>query len=136
MREHDLRVWFAPEDIKGGEKLHEQIDRAIQVHDRLLLVLSADSIKSTWVRDEIRRARKAEVRDGRRKLFPIRLLDYEALADWNSFYADLGEDLAEEIREYFIPDFSKWKDHDTFEKAFAELLRDLKQEESTSAKSE
>jgi hypothetical protein len=37
MRAEQLRVWFAPEDIKGGEKLHEQIERAIQLHDRLLL---------------------------------------------------------------------------------------------------
>ena len=42
--------------------------------------------------------------------------------------ADTGKDLATEIREYFIPDFSNWKDHDSFEKAFNRLLRDLKAE--------
>jgi hypothetical protein len=26
-----------------------------------------------------------------------------------------GEDLAEEVRGYFIPDFSDWKSHDDFE---------------------
>ncbi len=40
MRGEKLRVWFAPEDMQGGQKLIEQIDRAIQVNDRLLLVLS------------------------------------------------------------------------------------------------
>ena len=30
-----------------------------------------------------------------------------------------------------IPDFSNWKDHDSFEMAFARLLRDLKSDEST-----
>ena len=40
MRDERLRVWFAPEDIKGGQKIHEQLERAIQVHDRLLIVLS------------------------------------------------------------------------------------------------
>jgi hypothetical protein len=35
MREAELRVWFAPEDMRGGDKLYDQIDRAIQVHDRL-----------------------------------------------------------------------------------------------------
>jgi hypothetical protein len=34
--------------------------------------------------------------------------------------------MAREIREYFIPDFSYWKDHDAFEAAFARLLKDLK----------
>ncbi len=128
-----LRVWFAPEDIQGGKHIHEQIDRAIQVHDRLLLVLSEHSMKSKWVSDEIRRARKAELKENRRKLFPIRLVDFETITRWECFDADLGEDLAVEIRRYFIPDFSNWKDHDSFEKAFARLLKDLKAEESTGA---
>ena len=38
LRGEKLRVWFAPEDMQGGQKLSEQIDRAIQVNDRLLLV--------------------------------------------------------------------------------------------------
>ena len=35
-----LRVWFAPEDMRGGRKNAEQIDEAIRLYDRLLLVLS------------------------------------------------------------------------------------------------
>ena len=46
MRGEKLRVWFAPEDMQGGQKLIEQIDRAIQVNDRLLLVLSEHSMNS------------------------------------------------------------------------------------------
>ncbi len=130
MRDEGLRVWFAPEDMQSGKKLHEQVDEAIRVFDKLLLILSPASINSKWVRDEIRRARKSEIREGRRKLFPIRLMDYQGLEQWKSFYADLAEDLAEEIREYFIPDFSNWKDHDSFEAAFARVLKDLKAEES------
>ncbi len=135
MRNAGLRVWFAPEDIEGGKKIHEQVERAIQDHDRLLLVLSEHSIDSQWVRDEIRRARKAEVMQGRRKLFPIALVPFESLSVWESFYADLAEDLAEEVREYYVPDFSNWKDSDFFEAAFDKLLRDVKKNagEATSA---
>ena len=130
MRDEKLRVWFAPEDIKGGEKLYEQIERAIQVHDRLLIVLSERSLQSKWVMTEIRRARKVELKENRRKLFPIRLVDYETLQAWECFDADTAEDLASEVRQYFIPDFSNWKEHDDFEKAFARLLRDLRAEEA------
>jgi uncharacterized protein YjbI with pentapeptide repeats len=126
MRQEKLRVWYAPEDIKGGRKLHEEIFRAIQIHDKLLLVLSEDSMKSEWVMTEIRRARKIERDENRRKLFPIRLVDFEAIQRWECFDADSGRDLAIEVREYYIPDFSKWKDHDAFEAEFAKLLRDLK----------
>jgi uncharacterized protein YjbI with pentapeptide repeats len=126
LQDEQIRVWFAPEDIKGGEMLEEQIDRAIQVHDRLLIVLSRNSLQSQWVLTEIRKARKAEGKEKRRKLFPIRLVSFEELLDWQCVDADSGSDLAREVRQYFIPDFSNWKDRDSFETAFSRLLRDLK----------
>jgi hypothetical protein len=33
------RLYAAPHDIMGGRKIHEQIDEAIRVHDKLLLIL-------------------------------------------------------------------------------------------------
>jgi hypothetical protein len=126
MRSENLRVWFAPEDMKGGRKLHEEIFRAIQIHDKLLLVLSENSMKSEWVTTEIRRARKVEREEDRRKLFPIRLVSFEEILQWECFDADSGKDLAVELREYYMPDFSHWKDHDAFETEFAKLLRDLR----------
>lgn len=78
---------------------------------------------------EIRRARKVEREENRRKLFPIRLVDFDAIQKWECFDADSGKDLAVEMREYFIPDFSNWKDHDAFETTFDKLLRDLKAQE-------
>lgn len=62
------------------------------------------------------------------KLFPIRLVSFDRIRDWRCNDADTGEDLAEKIREYHIPDFSNWKDHDAFQDAFADLLRDLRDE--------
>jgi hypothetical protein len=78
---------------------------------------------------ELRKARKAERQSGKRKLFPVRLVDFETLRDWECFDADGGKDLAVELREYFIPDFSNWKSHDAFESAFVRLLKDLRAEE-------
>ena len=83
-------------------------------------------MKSEWVKTEIAKARKREVREKRQVLFPIRLCSFEALRDWECFDADTGKDSAREIREYYIPDFSNWKDHDSYQEAFARLLRDLK----------
>lgn len=126
LRDAGLRVWFAPEDIRGGEKLYEQIDRAIQVHDKLLIVLSDNSMQSEWVITEIRNARKKEQYEKQRKLFPIRLVDFAVIKSWECFDADSGKDLAIEVREYFIPNFSNWKHYDEFEAAFNKLLKDLK----------
>ena len=126
LRSKRVRCWFAPHDVQGGRKLHEQIDEAIRLHDKLLLILSRHSMESEWVKTEIAKARKREVRDQRRVLFPIRLAPFETLRDWECFDADTGKDSAREIREYFIPDFSNWKSHDSYQQAFQRLISDLK----------
>ncbi|MGA2980920.1 MAG: hypothetical protein ABSD76_15135 [Terriglobales bacterium] len=42
--------------------------------------------------------------------------------------------MAEEIREYYIPDFSNWmKDHDSYLKGLTQLLDGLKAEGSKAA---
>ena len=94
-----------------------------------LKLLPKTSLQSEWVMTELRKARQAERQSGQRKLFPVRLVDMETLRDWECFDADSGKDLAIELREYFIPDFSHWKEHDPFEAAFARLLKDLRAEE-------
>jgi len=35
--------------------------------------------------------------------------------------------------EYHIPDFSNWKDHDSYQQAFQRLVKDLKAEEKKGA---
>jgi hypothetical protein len=56
--------------------------------------------------------------------------DVEALRDWECFDSDTGKDSAREIREFYVPDFSNWKDHDSYQKEVDRLLRDLKAEEN------
>jgi len=41
-------------------------------------------------------------------------------------FSALGESGLHSLREYHIPDISNWKNHDAFESAFADLLRDLR----------
>ena len=38
---------------------------------------------------------------------------------------------AREIREYFIPGFSNWKDHDSYQQLIQRLLGDLKSEKAS-----
>lgn len=122
-----VRCWFAPHDIQAGKKIHHQIDEAIRVYDKLLLILSPNSMNSNWVGSEIIRAKKKEDRQDSQMLFPVSIVPYQKIQDWEFFDSDSGRDLAREIREYFIPDFSLWKsDHDAYSEAFERLLRDLK----------
>ena len=129
MQAAGVRCWFAPHDIQAGKKIHKQIDDAIRVYDKLLLILSPNSMNSNWVGSEIIRAKKKEDRQDSQMLFPVGIVPYQKIQDWEFFDSDSGRDLAREIREYFIPDFSLWKsDHDAYSKAFERLLRDLKAE--------
>ncbi|HTS36210.1 MAG TPA: hypothetical protein VMH04_11085 [Candidatus Solibacter sp.] len=73
-------------------------------------------------------ARRRERAENKRVLFPVRLVSFDALRDWELVDADEGRDLAKEIREFYIPDFSEWKSHDLYVRELEKLLRDLRTE--------
>lgn len=130
LRAAGLNVWLASEeDMQGGRKLYDQIKAAIRRQDKLLVVLSATSMAREWVTTQIRLTHNEERATHTRKLFPIRLVDMPTLRQWEAFDAEVGKDLAIEVRAYFIPDFSQWQNVAAFEGAFARLLRDLRTSE-------
>jgi len=134
LQREGVRCWFSPQHVQAGKKLHEQIDVAIRLHERLLLILSPESINSEWVKNEIAKASKREIQEGKRVLFPIRLnLPFTKLGDWSFFDPFIGKDLAREIAEYYIPDFTRWKNHDQYLEEFKKLLRDLRKEDASAA---
>ena len=59
-------------------------------------------------------------------LFPVSLVPYETIRDWECFDADTGNDSAREIREYLIANFVRWKDDDAYSKELEQLIRDLR----------
>ncbi|HEX8875302.1 MAG TPA: toll/interleukin-1 receptor domain-containing protein [Phycisphaerales bacterium] len=122
-----LHCWYAPEDLKPGFKLFDQVDAAIHLYDRLLVVLSENSMNSDWVRTEIARARRRERTEKRQVLFPIAIVPFESLRNWVLVDADSGQDLAAAIREYFVPDFSNWRDQHAFAAAVEKISDSLRQ---------
>jgi len=120
-----VRCWFAPEDLKIGDKFRTRIDEAIRYHDKLLLVLSEHSIHSDWVEKEVETAFEKERQQKRTVLFPVRLDDVIWGTD-QAWAADIR-------RTRQIGDFASWKDHDAYQKAFERLLRDLKAESAAAS---
>ena len=115
-----VRCWFAPEDMKIGDRIRQTIDQSIRSYDKLLLVLSEYSVDSDWVEKEVETAFEEERRHKKTMLFPIRL---------DSAVWDTDQAWAADIRRNrHIGDFSRWKDYDAYQKAFDRLLRDLKAE--------
>jgi uncharacterized protein YjbI with pentapeptide repeats len=112
-----VRCWFAPHDLPLGAKTWDAIDEAIRLRDKLLLILSENSIVSDWVEDEVNKA-FAEERDRKQLvLFPVRIDDA---------IMQTPEPWARKLRDQRnIGDFRKWKDHDAYQKSLDRLLRDL-----------
>jgi hypothetical protein len=126
LQNHGIRCWFAPKDVMGGRILDVQIDEAIRQHEKLLLILSSESMNSEWVKTEIYKARRREENENRHVLFPIRLVDFNTIREWKYIDSDTGRDIAREIRAFFIPDFSNWKTGDKYRQAFERLLNDFR----------
>ena len=113
---------------RGGERLFDVLDRAIHLQDRLLLILTEESMKSKWVEYEIRTAFKREAEEERRILFPIGLIEFDRIQQWTCRDSDTGADLARRVREYYIPgDFVQWQDTNAFNAAFGKLIDNLRQ---------
>jgi hypothetical protein len=65
LQDSAVRCWFAPEDMKIGDKIRPRIDDAIRIHDKLLLILSKNSINSSWVEKEVETAFEKERQQGK-----------------------------------------------------------------------
>lgn len=113
-----VSCWFAPHDLKTGEKLRDKIYEAIRNQDKLLIVLSEHAIESTWVEEEVDAALDREHQQkGTFLLFPIRL-DNEVLQTSKAW--------AVAVRQRYIGDLRHWTDDTAYQRALQRLLRDLK----------
>jgi len=112
-----IRVWFAPDNLESGDKLKDHITEAIRSSDKVLLILSKDSIRSTWVQREIEAAFEKEREGTKLVLLPIRIDDavFEAEYPW------IGD--VRRIRH--IGDFSRWREPEAYSLALDRLVRDL-----------
>ena len=87
-------------------------------YDKLLLVLSSTRMNSEWVEDEVYDGFEEERRRRKHRCC------FRAARD--RLHADTDKPWAARCAGRHIADFSNWKDHDAYKKAFDRLLRDLK----------
>jgi TIR domain len=118
LQNHGVRCWFAPEDMKIGDRLRPRIDETIRLYDKLLLVLSRTSVASQWVEEEVEIALARERQHKTTILFPVRIDNTVMTLEtgWPALICNTRN----------IGDFRRWKTHDVYQQAFDRLLRDLK----------
>jgi hypothetical protein len=84
------------------------------------LILSKGAIASDWVEGEVTTALAEERNRKQVVLFPVRIDD--AVMQTSEAWARLLRG------QRNIGDFSRWKEHDSYQKSFERLMRDLRVE--------
>ncbi len=121
LQNHGVRCWFAPKNLKIGDRIRQTLDKSIRTHDMLLLVLSENSIGSEWVEKEVETAFEEERKRGKMLFFPVSI---------DTAVMDTKQAWARDIHNSrHIGDFTQWKDDKFYQKGFERLLRDLESEE-------
>jgi hypothetical protein len=119
-----VRCWFAPENLNIGAKIRPTIDSAIYSYDKLLLILSNDSVRSQWVEQEVEKALERERKENKTILFPLRIDNtiFEITNGWASYLKNTRN----------IGNFTNWENSHEYYHSFNRLLRDLKGHSSVS----
>src|SRR5262249_19509998 len=115
-----VRCWFAPEDMKAGDRIRDTIEQQIRLRQKLLLILSAASITSPWVENEVEAALEEEQTSPERRTILVPITIDHAVEETNRAWARTIK------RTRHIGNFTSWGDDDAYQKAFDRLLRDLK----------
>jgi uncharacterized protein YjbI with pentapeptide repeats len=120
LQKKGVRCWYAPDDMAIGAKIRVDIDESIKKQDKLLLVLSRESVTSDWVEQEVETALARERQERRSVLFPIRL---------DNAVMELGTGWPALIKNTrHIGDFTRWKDPGSYQEGIERLVPDLQME--------
>ncbi len=129
-QEAGIRCWKWDHDARTGKSLWGEIDQAIRVHEKLVLIASESSLKSPAVNREIERAIRREdqleskkaagKRDGETDvLFPVRVDDF--------IFRDWEHERKVDVTKKVVADARGWDtDPAVYAKVRDRLIRDLK----------
>ncbi len=121
LKSHGIKAWRFEEDAKWGETVWGEIDRSIKKYDKLVVVLSENSLQSKPVLREIQRSLDREDKEHKNILFPI-TLDRYVFDKWEY-------ERKVDVMEKVVGDFIGWDtDAAKYSKAFEKLLRGLQAE--------
>jgi len=118
LQREGISCWYAPEEMKMGDEIRQQVDQLIRVQDKLLVVLSKFSVESPWIQKEVEAAIEEERNRNRAVLFPVRLDNgrLDAEKDW----------LDDLQKTHPIYDFTDWQNWEAYFAQFSHLVEDLK----------
>jgi uncharacterized protein YjbI with pentapeptide repeats len=122
-----ILCWKWDHDARTGESIWSEIDRAIRLHDKVVLIASKHSLQSAAVNREITRAlnqederfRRGESNDSMQVLFPVRVDDY--------IFDEWQHPRKVDVVDHVIADARYWdRDPAVYARIRDRLIRDLR----------
>ena len=106
LRRAGIRIWRDDIEIKVGDSIVSGINEGLAACDSFIVVLSRNSVPSTWVKREMDAAFVREASGASIRILPVRLDDIEApplisalrFADFRTSYENGCEELLEALR--------------------------------------
>jgi uncharacterized protein YjbI with pentapeptide repeats len=121
LQTHGVRCWLSTEKLKRRDRNRTVIRSAVDLHDKLVMILSESSIEGNWAENEYNHSIDKEMKSGKTVLVPISLDDAVKYTE---------EPWAIKMRRSrYTVDFSMWQDNDFYQEAFSYLLEELSAEE-------
>ncbi len=122
LKARGIRCWMDEHALAPGDRILDQVDDAIRLHDKLLICASEASLRSWWVKDEIRKAQERERKENRLIIIPLNLDGH--LFEWK-------DGLASDLTSRLAADFTGWEtDNAKFEGQFERVVEALRADES------
>jgi len=114
LQNRGIRCWPFAEDALIEENIRATVSEAIHVHDKLIFIMSENSVHSDWFAKEIARVLERETKQEQSILLLVRLDD--AVARVKSTWLETAK------QRHHIYDFTGWQRNDVYEKALNLLL--------------
>ena len=116
-----IRCWLATEKLKKRDRNHAIIDSAVKLHNKVILVLSENSINNDWAENECNLATEKERTNGIVTLVPLVLDDAVKYTDkpW----------VNKMRRSRYLYDFALWQDSVSYQENLSSLVAGLETED-------
>jgi len=123
LQAHGVRCWLSTEKLRRRDRNQAVISSAVNLHDKLIMVVSEDSIDKDRTENEYNHAVAKEMKTGESVLVPVSLDD--AVKYTEQPWAIKMRRLRDTV------DFSMWQDSDSYQEVFSYLLEELSAEEES-----
>jgi TIR domain len=96
LHENAIETWFDEDELDLGDLLADKLELALEQSSHFLIILSAASVNSEWVKFELKKALKQKDTELLQKIIPVKYNECEVPKELEDL---IYQDLSKEIRQ-------------------------------------